>query len=669
MVLPAQNRRTTGTREGEKTMKKPLWTPSAERIAAANLTRYRGYLKEKKGLNFTGYDDLYQWSVTEIAAFWETIWDFCGVIATKPYDQVLVDGDKMPGAKWFTGARLNFAENLLRYRDNRTALVFKGEQQEAVRITYAELYDRVARLAKSLRDLGVSAGDRVAGFVPNMTETVIAMLATTSIGAIWSSCSPDFGIKGVLDRFGQIEPKVVFTANGYAYNGKTFDSLERIRDILNRLPTVEKVVVIPYTEENPDISMIKNAVLFGDFLAPESGLEIDFAQLPFDHPLYIMYSSGTTGVPKCIVHGAGGTLIQHLKEHVLHCDLTRDDTLFYFTTCGWMMWNWMVSGLAVGVKLVLFDGSPFYPDGGVLFKLTEDEGITIFGTSAKYLASVQKAGIKPGAEYNLSTLKTICSTGSPLSAESFAFVYREIKEDLDLASISGGTDIISCFALGNPTLPVYSEELQCRGLGMKVEAWDENGNPVYNQKGELVCTAPFPSMPIYFWNDPENEKYLDAYFRTYPGVWHHGDYIMITDTGGVIFYGRSDATLNPGGVRIGTAEIYRQVETIPEVKDSLVIGQDWENDVRVILFVVLAEGVEMTEELEKRIKTTIRENTTPRHVPAKVIPVADIPYTISGKKVELAVRRVIHGQPVTNKDALANPEALDNFKNLPQLLN
>ncbi|MBW1645512.1 MAG: acetoacetate--CoA ligase, partial [Deltaproteobacteria bacterium] len=569
---------------------------------------------------------------------------------------------------WFVGARLNFAENLLRYRDQRVALVFKGEQQEPVRLTYAELYRQVARLAKSLRQLGVVAGDRVSGFVPNMIETVIAMLATTSIGAIWSSCSPDFGIKGVLDRFGQIEPKVVFTANGYSYNGKNFDSLQRISDILNSLPSVEKVVVIPYTEADPDISGVKNSVLFADFLAPEEDdPQIEFAQLPFDHPLYIMYSSGTTGVPKCIVHGAGGTLIQHLKEHILHVDLKRDDHLFYFTTCGWMMWNWLVSGLAVGATLILYDGSPFYPDGGTTFKLAEDEGITVFGTSAKFLAAVQQAGLKPGKEYDLSRIKTICSTGSPLSAESFAFVYREVKEDVDLASISGGTDIISCFALGCPILPVYSEELQCRGLGMKVEAFDENGRPVYNQKGELVCTKSFPSMPIYFWNDPGNEKYLDAYFRVYPNIWHHGDFIKITETGGVIFYGRSDATLNPGGVRIGTAEIYRQVETIPEIKDSVVIGQDWDNDVRVILFVVLEDGVELTPELEKKIKTTIRKNTTPRHVPAKIIPVPDIPYTISGKKVELAVRKVVHGQEVKNKDALANPQALDYFRDLPAL--
>ena len=648
-------------------MKTPLWKPSAKRIADANLTRFMKYLHDQQGQSFANYDELYQWSISERADFWESIWNFGGIIASKTYDEVLVDGNKMPGSKWFTGARLNFAENLLRYRDDHTALVFKGEQQEAVRITYAELYDRVARLAKSLRDMGVTVGDRVSGFVPNMMETVIAMLATTSIGAIWSSCSPDFGIKGVLDRFGQIEPKVVFTANGYNYNGKTFDSLQRVSDILNNLPSVEKVVVISYTESQPDISMINNSVLFNDFLSSEDNLEIEFEQLPFDHPLYIMYSSGTTGVPKCIVHGAGGTLIQHLKEHLLHVDLKREDNLFYFTTCGWMMWNWLVSGLAIGATLILYDGSPFYPDGGATFKLAEDEKITIFGTSAKFLASVQQAGIKPGKEYDLSAVKTICSTGSPLSAESFEFVYREIKEDLDLASISGGTDIISCFALGNPILPVYSEELQCRGLGMKVEAFDDYGKSVLNEQGELVCTASFPSMPIYFWNDPDNQKYLDAYFRRYPNIWCHGDYIKITETGGVIFYGRSDATLNPGGVRIGTAEIYRQVETIPEIKDSVVIGQNWDNDVRVILFVVLNDGVELTAELEKRIKTTIRKNTTPRHVPAKVIPVADIPYTISGKKVELAVRKVVEGREVANKDALANPQALDCFKDLPQL--
>ncbi len=649
-------------------MKTPLWRPSADRIANANLTRMMEQLKKQNKADCRSYDELWQWSVDNRADFWETIWQETGIIASRGHDKVLVDGDQMPGARWFVGARLNFAENLLRFRDEREALVFKGEDETEVRrMTYAELYDQVARLAKSLRRAGVKSGDRVAGFVPNLIETVVAMLATTSIGAIWSSCSPDFGIKGVLDRFGQIEPKILFTANGYSYNGKKFSSLEKISGILASLPSIEKVVVIPYTEERADISPVKNAVHYQDFIADESGLEITFEQLPFDHPLYIMYSSGTTGTPKCIVHGAGGTLIQHLKEHVYHVDLKRDDRIYYFTTCGWMMWNWLVSALAVGATVVLFDGSPFYPDAGATFKLAEEEKITVYGTSAKFIAAVQQAGLKPRKEFDLSPLKAICSTGSPLSAESFEYVYHEVKEDVNLASISGGTDIISCFALGNPILPVYSEELQCRGLGMKVEAFDDYGKPVYGEKGELVCTAAFPSMPIYFWNDPDNRRYLDAYFSRYENIWCHGDYIMITETGGVIIYGRSDATLNPGGVRIGTAEIYRQVETIPEIKDSVVIGQDWDNDVRVVLFVVLNDGVELNEELEKRIRTTIRKNTTPRHVPAKIIPVADIPYTISGKKVELAVKRMVHGQPITNRDALANPEALECFNDLEAL--
>ncbi|MBN2706298.1 MAG: acetoacetate--CoA ligase [Deltaproteobacteria bacterium] len=650
-------------------MKKPLWQPSAERIRNSNLSCLMAQLKEKKGLDFKSYDELYQWSIADRAAFWESVWEYGGIIASRGWDDILVDGDKMPGAKWFVGARLNFAENLLRFRDEREALVFKGEDSAPVRITYAELYDQVARLAAALRQSGVKCGDRVAGFVPNMIETVVAMLATTSIGAIWSSCSPDFGIKGVLDRFGQIEPKVLFTANGYSYNGKKFSSLDKISEILGSLPSIEKIVVIPYTEARADISAIANAVHYQDFLSQEDNLTLAFEQLPFDHPLYIMYSSGTTGTPKCIVHGAGGTLIQHLKEHIFHVDLKREDRIYYFTTCGWMMWNWLVSALAVGATAILFDGSPFFPDGGATFKLAQDEKITVYGTSAKFIAAVQQSGLKPGSDYDLSSIKAICSTGSPLSAESFEYVYRDIKQDVNLASISGGTDIISCFALGNPTLPVYIEELQCRGLGLKVEAFDDFGKPVYGEKGELVCTAAFPCMPIYFWNDPDNQKYHDAYFDRFNNIWCHGDYVMITaDTGGLIIYGRSDATLNPGGVRIGTAEIYRQVETIPEVKDSVVIGQDWEDsDVRVILFVVLETGVTMTPELEKKIKDTIRRNTTPRHVPAKVIPVADIPYTISGKKVELAVKKIVHNQPVTNRDALANPQALDNFKDIEAL--
>jgi acetoacetyl-CoA synthetase len=648
-------------------MRKLLWEPSDQQKKQANITRFIKFVNEKYGLELQTYAELYEWSITSIPDFWVAMWEFGDIRASRKYDSVVKNLDDMLGAKWFTGAKLNFAQNLMRYRDDRTAIVFKSEMQNPVRVTYAELYDLVARLARSLRDMGIKKGDRVAGFMPNMIETVIAMLATTSIGAIWSSCSPDFGIKGVLDRFGQIEPRVLFTANGYFYNGKTFDSLGRITGFLKDIQSIEKVVVVPYTEEKPDISKVPNAVYFRDFLASQSGLEIEYEQLPFDHPLYIMYSSGTTGVPKCIVHGAGGTLIQHLKEHILHTDLKREDTIFYYTTCGWMMWNWLVSALAVGATILLFDGSPFYPDPGSLFKLAQDEKVTVFGTSAKYLASIEKEGIKPGQAYDLSHLRAILSTGSPLSVESFEYVYREIKRDQCLSSISGGTDIISCFALGNPIGPVYAGELQCRGLGMKVESYDPVGKPLINRKGELVCTAPFPSMPLGFWNDPMRKKFKSAYFETYPNVWHHGDYIEITETGGVVIYGRSDATLNPGGVRIGTAEIYRQVETLPEIMDSLVVGQDWDNDIRVILFVKLANGYELTDELIKRIKNVIRENATPRHVPAKIISVKEIPYTINGKKVELAVRSVIHNQPVLNKDALANPEALDYYLDIPEL--
>ncbi|MHB1126903.1 MAG: acetoacetate--CoA ligase, partial [Bacillota bacterium] len=532
----------------------------------------------------------------------------------------------------------------------------------------AELYENVARLAYSLRQAGVKDGDRVAGLMPNMPETIVAMLATTSIGAIWSSCSPDFGFNGIMDRFGQINPKILFAASGYSYNGKNFNSIELASRLKREIPSIEKVVIVPYIGSLEGLDEIPGAIDYAEFLSPRSGLEIDFAQLPFDHPVYILYSSGTTGVPKCIVHGAGGTLIQHLKELILHTDLRREDRIIYFTTCGWMMWNWLVSSLAVGATVALFDGSPFYPDPGTLFKFVEDERITVFGTSAKYLASIEKAGLKPGGSYDLSSLKAILSTGSPLGAESFEYVYQEIKKDLCLSSISGGTDIISCFALGNPTGPVYTGELQCRGLGMKVEAFDETGNPVYDQKGELVCTVPFPSMPVGFWNDPGNKKYKNAYFETYPGVWRHGDYIeIVSETGGVIIYGRSDATLNPGGVRIGTAEIYRQVETLPEILDSIVVGQDWDSDVWVILFVKLVEGMKINDELVKKIKAVIKENASPRHVPAKIIQVADIPYTVNGKKVELAVRKVIHNEPVLNKDALANPEALELFWDLPEL--
>lgn len=648
-------------------MSELLWQPTRERIEKTNMYHFLQYVNQRYGKNFGTYDDLHEWSVTRISDFWEAMWDYGEVICSERYKQVIDDYGKMPGAKWFQGAKLNFAQNLLRYRDDRVALSFKGEGQPTVSITYKQLYDRVARLAKSLRNMGLRAGDRVAAFMPNIIDTVVGMLAATSIGAIWSSCSPDFGIGGVMDRFGQIGPRVLFTANGYTYNGKKFDSLERVAEIVKQIPSIEKVIVVPYTEKNPDIGIVPKSVLLDGFLSKQNDLEIEFEQLPADHPLYILYSSGTTGVPKCIVHGAGGTLVQHIKELKLHADLKRDDTMFYFTTCGWMMWNYLVSALTQGARILLYDGSPFYPDPQGMWRMAQDEKITIFGTSAKFIAAVEKAGVKPREIFDLKPLKAILSTGSPLSIESFKYVYRDVKEDLVLSSISGGTDIVSAFAGGNPLGPVYAGELQCRGLGMKVESFDKQGRAVTGEKGELVCTASAPCMPVCFWNDPDGEKYRSAYFDLFPGVWSHGDFIEITEHGGVIIYGRSDATLNPGGVRIGTAEIYRQVENIPEILDSLVIGQDWQNDVRVILFVKLRDGLEFSGELHKRIKTTIREKLTPRHVPEKIIAIPDIPYTRSGKKVELAVRKVIHSQEVKNRDALANPEVLDYYQNLPEL--
>jgi len=572
-----------------------------------------------------------------------------------------------PGAKWFTGSKLNFAENLLRYRDDSTALIFKGEEQPSIKISYAELFDEVARIASSLKTFGIRPGDRVVGFMPNMPQAIIAMLAATSLGAVWSSCSPDFGIKGVLDRFGQIKPRIIFTANGYWFKGKKLDSIERIASILKELTSIEKVVVVPYTEEDPDISSISNAVHYRDFRSSKANLPIDFEQLPFDHPLYIMYSSGTTGLPKCMVQSAGGILVHQLKEHVLHVNLTRDDRIFYFTTCGWMMWNWLTSALGVGATLVLYDGNPFHPGPGALWEMAQDEKITVFGTSAGYIAALQNSGIKPRETYDLSRLRALLSTGSPLSIEGFEFVYAEIKSDIQLASISGGSDLNGCFALGNPMDPVYAGELQCRGLAMKVEAFDENGKPVIGKQGELVCTAPFPSMPIYFWDDPDGKKYHSAYFDVYPNIWRHGDFIEINAHGGVVIYGRSDATLNPGGVRIGTAEIYRQVEQIDEVEDSLVIGQDWKNDVRVILFVKMISGFSLTDELKNKIRNTIRINASPRHVPAKIIQVPAIPYTLNMKKVELAVRKVIQGKPVLNKDALSNPDVLNYYAEIQEL--
>ncbi len=646
-------------------MTEPLWTPDEARCRATRLNDFMQTLSQRHQLDLNSYEQLHQWSVEQSETFWSDFWDYAGIIGDKG-DRVLEHPDRMPGARWFPRARLNFAENLLRYRDDRSAVIFRGEDDTRIELSHAELYLQVAQLASALRREGVTAGDRVSGFMPNIPATLIGMLATASIGAIWSSCSPDFGINGVLDRFGQVKPKILLTTDGYRYNGKRLNSLERVQGIADQLHSVEKIVVVPFLDTTPDISALDRAVLLPDFVDSQAS-EIEFASLPFDHPLYVMYSSGTTGVPKCIVHSAGGTLIQHLKEHILHTDVGRDDRLFYYTTCGWMMWNWLVSGLATGCTLMLFDGSPFAPRPSVLWDIAEQEGITVFGTSAKYIAALEKAGVKPRESHNLEKLRSVLSTGSPLAHENFEYVYRDIKQDLQLSSISGGTDIISCFALGCPIRSVYAGELQCRGLGMAVEIFDDNGNPVRGEKGELVCTRPFPSMPIGFWNDEDGQKYHDAYFGQFDNIWAHGDYGEITAHDGLIIHGRSDAVLNPGGVRIGTAEIYRQVEKVDEVLGSLCIGQPWDNDVRVVLFVRLKEGFSLNDALIKRIRDTIRANTTPRHVPAKVIEVADIPRTISGKIVELAVRKVVLGEEVKNKDALANPEALELFRDLPEL--
>jgi acetoacetyl-CoA synthetase len=648
-------------------MSGPMWTPSQARVEASNLTRFMAQVKADWGVECRDYEALHLWSVTELEHFWSSVWRFCGVIGELNATPVLVDGDKMPGAQFFPGARINFAENLLRQRGPGDAMVFWGEDQVKRRVSHDELHDSVARLAAALKALGVGPGDRVAGFMPNLPETVMATLATASLGAVWSSCSPDFGVEGVLDRFGQIEPKVLFCPDGYFYNGKRHDSLGRVAQFAGQLPSLRRIVVVPYTQGQPDISTLDKAQLLPDVLAAHPAEEIVYEPMPFNAPLYIMYSSGTTGKPKCIVHGAGGTLLKHLEEHQLQCDVKPGDRVFYFTTCGWMMWNWLISGLASEATLLLYDGSPFAPDGNILFDFLAAERGTLFGTSAKYIDALGNADLDPKANHDLASVRTLASTGSPLMPEGFDYVYEHIKSDLCLSSIAGGTDIIGCFVGGNPNGAVWRGEIQARCLGMAVEAYDGDGKPVRGEKGELVCEKPFPSMPVGFWNDPEDARYRAAYFETYPNIWWHGDFVELTERGGMIIYGRSDATLNPGGVRIGTAEIYRQVEQLEEVAESIVVGQDWQGDVRVVLFVRLAAGVDLDEALIDRIKRRIRESCTPRHVPAKVLEVADIPRTKSGKIVELAVRDVVHGREVKNKEALANPEALELYAGRAEL--
>ena len=651
-------------------MKTPLWKPSEEVKKQANITRFISFVNQKYGLKLDSYDALYDWSVKEIPDFWAAMWEFAPIKASRQYDEVVDDLGKFPGAKWFEGARLNFAENLLRYRDDQVAFIFKGETQKSAAMTYRQLYDSVARIAKSLRQMGIKPGDRVAAYMPNLMETAMAMLATTSIGAIWSSCATDLGQQAVLDRFGQIEPRVLFTVDGYFYKSKPFDSLANASVVAKGIPSLEKVVVVRYTEKEGDISDIPNAVYYEDFIAGGDAPEIEFEQLPFSHPAVIMFSSGTTGKPKCMVQSGGGLLINHLKELMLQSDLKREDKIFYITTCSWMMWNWLLGSLGVGATVVLYDGNPLYPGANAMWKLIQDEKITIFGTSATFINFLRSHGFQLGKEFDLSSLRQISQTGSALSAEGFEYVYQNVKADLHFNSIAGGTDINGCFAIGSPTVPVYAGELQKAGLAMKIKCYDDKGKPVVDQLGELVCEAPAPSMPLYFWNDPENKRYHDAYFDVYPGVWRHGDYVEFHgDTRGVTFFGRSDAVLKPSGVRIGTAEIYNQVEQMEEVADSLAIGQDWRGDQRVLLFVKLNEGYSLTDELQGKIKKTLRDKASPRHVPARIIAVPDIPYTLNMKKVESAVTNIIHGRAVSNRDALANPESLDFYESILEDLN
>ncbi len=646
---------------------KPLWSPSREQVEKAELTAFARAAEQVSGRAFADYDALHAWSVEERAAFWNLVWDRCGVIGDKG-ERVLVDGDRMPGASFFPDARLNFAENLLRLTGAGEAIVFRGEDKVERRLSWDDLHALVSRLQQYFVSVGVKPGDRVAGMMPNMPETIAAMLATASLGAVWSSCSPDFGVQGVLDRFGQIEPTVFVAVDGYWYNGKQIEVGDKVREVVGRLPSLKATLIVDYLGmADASASRVERAAALNDALAGFEARPVDFARQPFAHPLYILFSSGTTGIPKCIVHSAGGTLLQHLKEQRLHVGLKEGDRFFYFTTCGWMMWNWLVTGLASGATLLLYDGSPFHPDGNAIFDFAQAERMNVLGTSAKFIDAVRKAGLEPARTHDLSALRTILSTGSPLSPEGFDFVYDSIKPDVHLASISGGTDIVSCFVLGIPTKPVWSGEIQGPALAMAVDVWDEEGHPVRGEKGELVCTRPFPSMPVGFWNDPDGAKYRAAYFERFPGVWCHGDFAEWTEHGGIVIHGRSDATLNPGGVRIGTAEIYNQVEQLSEIVEAICIGQDWDGDTRVVLFVRLAEGATLDEDLEKRIRHKIRTGASPRHVPARIAAVADIPRTKSGKITELAVRDVVHGREVKNKEALANPEALDLFRDRPEL--
>lgn len=650
-------------------MTKPLWQPSAERIRNANMTRFMEFVNKRWGKNFSGYFDLYDWSVNRIEDFWASVWDFVGVRASRRYEKVAEDLRKFPGTEWFPGARLNFAENLLQYRDKRSAIVFKCETKPSASVTYAELYEAVARLAGALRAQGVTKEDRVVAYMPNIIETAIAMLATASIGATWASCGSELGMQAVVDRFIQIEPKVLFAVDAYLYKNKSFNLVPDVQAVVKAVPTIEKVVVVSYLGGKPNIGSIPKAILYEDFLARGKDDENVFEQVDFSHPLYIMFSSGTTGKPKCMVQSVGGVLINQLKELIIHADITRDDTIIYMTAPSWMMWNWLMAALGAGAKIVLFDGNPGYPDLGTMWRLIDEEKITFFGTSATYINVLRNSRYKPKDLFNLSSLKSIGQTGSPLSAEGFEYVYGSIKEDVHFNSLSGGTDINGCFAIGSPTLPVYAGQLQAPALGMKVKAYDEQGRPVFDKQGELVCEAPSPSMPLYFWNDPGYAKYKEAYFAVYPNVWRHGDYVeMHSDTHGITFFGRSDAILKPSGVRIGTAEIYNVVEKFEEIADSLAIGQNWEGDQRVLLFVKLSSGAVLNDDLKDRIRKTLRDKASPRHVPALILDVPDIPYTFNMKKVESAVTNIINGRCVTNRDALTNPQSLDHFERILPLL-